>query len=1119
MSDNLRIFLFGGLTIELEGNPIHLTTRKNEALFAYLACHPNQTIQRETLATLLWSEKNQKEAMGNLRTALSGLRDLAAFLEIDRSTLAVKDSQAIWVDSLIFERMEQIALRVSPSGLLTDGELKALTEAVGLYRGEFLEGFNLRDADGFEEWARNLRERFHVAATQALKRLVMHYLANEDYQAGIAWSQRLIEIDPFDDASRRDKMHLLAGNGQTAAALQEYELFSRRLREEGSQPEAETTRLYEQLLKSERRAESSVTITPQVKAPPNNLAQQLTPIIGRDQEIERVTNRLTDSRCRLITVVGPGGVGKTRLAIETGLRLLSDPELYTQFKDGIFFVNLQSIDQPALLPNAIAEVVGCQMQGVVNPENQLLAYLRSRQMLLILDNFEHLLEASELVLQILQQAATVKVLTTSLEPLSFQGEWLFQIQGLPVPSDHEIDWDEFPAIQLFVHSVEQFDADFDPEREQQSIIEICQQLQGLPLGILLAASAVRAYSCSHVAQELRRNLDFLATTMRNVPARHRSLRAVFDYVWDLLAAQDRTLLPRLAVFEGGFSPEAAEAVTSIRLFNLVHYAERSLLQRVMLTKSKVGAAEGEVNYVIHRALHGYLLEKLASDKAQYQEVRQRHCDYFIEILKTLRDKISGTGMGEALAIVHSRIANIRSAWYFAIAHNLIDKLEVGYEALAQYYFRIGPFVEGETLLQTTAAAIRGQIATHSSDIAHEERLLVELQFKIAQFHIELAQYPKALADVEEAAELAARLDCSEALAQVFLLRGQTHYHMGEHEQARQELEQALSLVTQHHLNGIEPRIELYLGNVYGAQANYEASRPHLLRGLEICKNNADPMTELLFYRSLGRIAFFQGDYSEATTLYQRVLDGHNSFGARAGIGLLQNNLGAVLQQVGDYEHAREHYENALELLRDIGDLRIQGLATANLCLLSHQMNDNDAALRYGEESLKLAQERNDRDSEAYVYNCLGHVWYALQDLTRAEEFYRHSYDLRIALGQPGPKLESLAGLAKIALDKGELPAALNCAEQIYQTVQQGRPGGIVEIIRMLLICFDVFSAHRDPRANEIVQLGTQFLVESADKISRPAHRRSFLMRVASHRRMVELAEKAGKPIPEWMLKS
>lgn len=1125
MADSLYISLFGGLKVELNGQPVSLLTRKNEALFAYLACHPQQKLRRESLATMFWSEKDERAAMGNLRTALSGLRtmhSLPDYLEIERFTLGIRSNQNLWVDVLVFEKLEQTVLRTSPSGLLTDVELNALSEAVSLYRGEFLEGFSVRDADRFDEWTRNQRERFQVCATRALQKLITHSLAAEDYQAGIVWAQRLIELAASEEAPRRDLMVLLASSGQLTAALQQYEIISRRLQEEGEEPSAETKRLYQQIVNSGRQVSSQRVAAPPTQIPNTNLIQPITPIIGRQEEIERVCNRLADERCHLITLVGPGGVGKTRLATAAGLHMLTMPEASSLFRDGVYFIALQSVDQPALLSNAIAGVVGCQMQGVFDPTAQLIAYLRPRQMLLILDNFEHLLEAADLVLQILQQIPTVKVLTTSLEPLNFQGEWLQQVQGLPAPQDkQDAAWDEYPAVQLFLHSVEQFDAAFDGSAEREQIIDICQYVQGLPLGILLAASAVRTYTCQTIALELRRNLDFLATTLRNIPARHRSLRAVFDYVWQLLDAKGHRLLPRLAVFEGGFTATAAQVVADISPYDLADYANRSLFQRSSLVN--VPDQNGTITecqaYTFHRALHGYFLEKLASDNQQYQAVCRRHCDYFTKLLEQQRSQISGAKMSESLAAIQSQLANIRSAWQYAATFGLIDKLEAGYETLAQYYLRSGPFVEGQLALQMAIDTVRQNLASAATPVDCTQLLLARLLINSGHFSIELSNFLAALETADEAATIATPLQDNETLALVHLVRGRAHYYMGAHEKARKHLEQAQQFTATQQLHRIEAQLELYLGNVYGAQSNYTASRERLLLGLEFCRRDHDPMTELLFYRSLGRIAIFVGDYSEATALHEQVLQRYNNLGARAGTGIVLNNLGAILHQVGDYERAREYYLNALDVLRDIGDLRYQGLTTTNLCLLDYSVNDMESALRHGQEALRLAQLRNYRDTEAYVRNCLGHIWRVQKDLTRAEQYYREALALRLELEQPGQKLEPISGLASIALDKGDVDTAKQYVEQIYASLQQGRPGGIVEFIRILLVCFDTFKACNDPRTVKIIELGAEILGERASKISKPSQRRSYLWRVASHRRLMTLAEEYKIALPDWLLRT
>lgn len=556
MEAQLHLELLGSPRMTRGGAPLHFVTTKAAALLCYLAV-TGRPHSRASLAALLWGEHAEDDARRNLRVVLTNLRHLVApHLLITRETLAFDQTSAAWLDVEAFEA----ALRGA-----APPDLARLSEAVALYQGDFLEGFHVRNAPAFEEWALAQRERQRQRVLQALHVLVDAHIAQHAYAAGIEHCARLLQLDPWREDAHRRLMLLLASSGQPGAALAQYETCRRILDDElGVRPAPETTALYERL----RVAGAGRTTAPPEVAgaapppPPVEFRQALRPdlpspftaFVGRDAGLAQIRARLREPACRLLTLAGPGGIGKTRLA------LAAAADLRDAFADGVYFVPLAPVSAPQHMAAAIAGALGyAQDQG--DPTAVVLRHLRGKTLLLVLDNVEHQLADVDLLLAILAAAPAVTLLVTSRERLALQAEHLLDVRGLPYPPATPDGAAAYDAVRLFVDRARQARADFALSADNApSIARICRLVEGMPLGLELAATWIRTHTCQEIATELADSLDFLATSLRDVPERHRSLRAVFDHSWHLLAPNERAILPQLAIFRGGFLLEAAHAV-------------------------------------------------------------------------------------------------------------------------------------------------------------------------------------------------------------------------------------------------------------------------------------------------------------------------------------------------------------------------------------------------------------------------------------------------------------------------------------------------------------------------------------------------------------------------------
>jgi DNA-binding SARP family transcriptional activator len=559
----LALTLLGPLQATLDGVPVAgFESQKVRALLAYLALEAKRPHAREVLAGLLWPNQTDQDARNNLRQALANLRQALgdqratpSYLLITRDTVQFNRASTHQIDVVVF--MELLATcdqhpHRHPETCRSCAQ--RLQQAVKRYHGDFLSAFFLADSAAFEEWALLKREWLHQRALAASAQLASYYERRGEYAHAQQQAQRQLELDPWREESHRQLMRVLAAGGERSAALVQYATCRRILAAElGVAPEVATTALYDSIQRG------SEVAPPHAVQLANILAAHTppTPLLGRATELAQLAEHLEDRNCRLLTLVGMGGIGKTRLALQAA------SDLDASFPDGVCFVPLVALTSAELLVPAIASALGLALHGLADPKTQLLAYLRAKDVLLVLDNFEQLLDGADVLSDIVQDAPGIVLLATSREPLNLRMEWLLDTPGLSVPERADaIGVEQSSAVQLFVQTARRMRANFALSPEiVPSVAHICQLVAGMPLAIELAASWVRSRSCSEIARGLEQSLEQLATTMQDVPTRHRSMRVVFDQSWRLLSAAEQCVLRRLAVFRGGMQSEGRDWLT------------------------------------------------------------------------------------------------------------------------------------------------------------------------------------------------------------------------------------------------------------------------------------------------------------------------------------------------------------------------------------------------------------------------------------------------------------------------------------------------------------------------------------------------------------------------------
>lgn len=583
----LKIFLLGTPRFERDGRPVHVGRRKSVALAAYLAC-TGSPVSRETLAALLWPEHDQTAALKGVRRELARLKQAlgAESVRATRSHLALEAHDAIAVDVLTLR--QRLALLQAHNHFPEVGCklcLDAATAAVS-ERAPFMAGFNLPGCPEFDTWQDFQRESVRQGIGRTLQRLVSWHGGQQEYDRALRYGRHWLALDPLHEAARRGLMEVYVSAGQQAAALQIYDEGVALLHEElAVAPDPETTRLGE-LIRAGRFAEVGEPAAAPAerraqRRPQNNLPWPSTPFVGRDHELTMIQLRLRESACRLLTLVGPTGIGKTRMALEVGHLLVDQGS--PGFVDGVVFVPLVDSDGPEAMIRAVMAAADLAIDDRMPPEPQLLAALQEQQMLLILDNLEHLPAAGKIISTILAQAPRVKIVATSCRALRLREEWFHPLYGLSVPpagSDEVEDAITYDAVRLFEERARQALPTFSLAEDVAAVIRICRLVEGMPLALELAAGWIDVLDAATIADELEQGPDLFEARACNVPPRQQSIRASFHQTWSWLDGSEQEAVTRLARLEESFTREEADRVGAADLFVLSKLMEKSLLQPV-----------------------------------------------------------------------------------------------------------------------------------------------------------------------------------------------------------------------------------------------------------------------------------------------------------------------------------------------------------------------------------------------------------------------------------------------------------------------------------------------------------------------------------------------------------
>lgn len=1038
------IALLGTYAVTLDEQPvINFGYDKVRGLLAYLAVEADRPHRREHLATLFWPERDRRTALQSLSQAFYRLRrafilpaTAAPLLHITSQTIQFNLASDHRLDVREFANLLD-ACRVHQHALQADCPecLARLQQAAALVRGNFLEGFSLRDSPEFDEWVLFQRERLRHLAIQTLSTLASGHARRGDSAQALMFAQRWLSIDPWQEQAHCQVMRALAASGQRHAALAQFETCRRILAAElGVEPAPATVALYEQI----RAADG----TRPIQITRHHLPAPLTPLIGRAHELNTIIRRLHAPDCRLLSLVGPGGSGKTHLAFAAAELVGGD------FADGVFLAPLAGVTAPSGIVPALAQAIGLTLTRQENALRQLVDFLRTKQMLLVLDNFEYLLRGAPLLIQLLAESAGVKVLVTSRTYLNIVGEQVMFVDGLALPpatAAASVQADELisdaataiaasEAVQLFLYHARRVRGDYEPDTtDLAAIAQICGAVAGLPLAIVLAAAWMDLLSPPAIADQLLGELaggdglgiDLLAADLADLPERQRSMRTVLDQTWRLLSEQDQGVLAALSVFRGGFTQAAAHAVSGATLRQLRTLSEKCWLYRMVENRS-----------AIHELLRQYAEEKLREDPAQAGIVHGRHCACYVAALELWASDLRGERQLAALAELEADLDNALAAWNWAVAQADLDSIDRALDGLFLFFDWRGRCQQGEEVCHHAVDQLRGMTAGHQG---HPNLVVARLLawhgwFSQALDHLDLAmaRLHESLAILGSAAPEAQGRRNAQAFALYALGHAQ---HSVDRNAARRCWEESLAIYRAEGFQWGAAQVLSRLGQLALDTGDYPAARRLLEESVATCQRLADRKSMAYALCFLGNVHANQGELTAAEDLLRSSIAMSHALGDRLGAAESMTTIAATLTYGGHFKEAVTLFSQSAAIFGELGMRHAYAYAIHNVAWVNVNLGNYELARHHYLDAQAVWRERNHRHGLALSLLGLGEIALIDANFVQARDLLAESVAGFIQVRQQDEQAIALASLACAWCGLRRSAEARDCVRQALQIAQ------------------------------------------------------------------------------------
>ncbi|MEM7118365.1 MAG: BTAD domain-containing putative transcriptional regulator [Chloroflexota bacterium] len=1080
MTTSIHLALLGSWQLSINGKQSTKEPRKKvKALLAYLALESGQAHSRELLATLLWPDLAKSEGRNNLRVTLARLRKLLGHSELIEATRSevklntdIAHRRGHTIDLFEFEDLvQQTESHEHDSLAQCETCLADLETAVSLYRGDFLAGFTLDGCIAFDEWQFVWRERMQVLVSKQLDRLARAMVANGRYAQAEQVAARHIAIDALNETAHRNLMTALYAQGRRTSALQKYQACAALLHNElGVYPDAETKALKTAIKDNSLSIGGAAQQRPTQPTQIVKLPEHLTPFFGREEELTLLSKQLAQQDYRLISLIGPGGIGKTRLAIQAARPQTS------HFADGVYFVSLVGVQSHHDIPAAIGDALDIPLMDATPFDQQIVDVLANKALLLILDNFEHLIEGVPLLQAILAAAPQVVLLVTSRARLNLQSEDLFRLTGLPYPAAvDDLTAVNYAAVRLFGDRAHRLDKQFWLNEDSlPAVVRICQIVEGLPLGLELAATWIRDFSVDEIAAALAEDLALLQTDLRDVARRHQNIAAVFDYSWRLLSSDEQRVLPLLTLFKGGFQARAA-----FKLFKASPVALKRLRYKTLIRR------DGNGRYALHELIRQMAAHKLPAEPRREQK---RFVAHFLQQVQQNALRLRTSEAKQAAQRLTADIDNVRQAWQWGIELGLFKQLQETAGALAEYFIHVGQYNEGKMLIQQVLDTLPTTQAAASD--AKRPFFLIELAYILsAQYHGTLAEQEKLFNEILQRTDGHPELKTVRARAYYYLSRA-LFVDSIDNERARDAVQQALRLAKQ--LDDMPLLADCYvqMGCLHYRFENTAAAVAEIRQGIDIYETLGDMPRLADGYGALAVAYAESGDMVKSFTIDKKLLAMFQELGSDVKVADQHFNMAYSYAFFGAIAESIPLVMKAMKTFARLNDRASIQNCHALLGESYFDLGDDEQSVRHYEQAMALQDEL--KLTSRLCSDLIGFslpLWRTGQ-LDEAQQVLERAIDVSVA---PRYTVQAEAQLAVVLLQKGLAMDALALAESLWQKVKASAAKGLPNVLRTLSCFHRVFVYHNQQvEAEAVLHLAQREIEKTAVNIDDAELRQTYL---------------------------
>jgi predicted ATPase/DNA-binding SARP family transcriptional activator len=926
----LEVRLLGKFEVCVDGRPVEIQLRAAQALLAYLLLNAGTEQRREQVAGLLWPDMTDAKAKDNLRHTLWVIRKALGnrdYVLADDLSVSFNTTLDYWLDTALLERKS--------TGETSGDDLIAIVSAYG---GGLLPGF-------YDDWVTLERERLQAAFERKMALRLDKLVEAQRWPEVLDWGEHWIALGHVPEPAYRALMSAHAGLGDMASVATIYQRCVEVLKSElGVEPAAQTRALYERLRREAAKRVKDFTL--EVEEPRHNLPVSPSRFIGRDRELTEIDQLLGDPACRLLTLVGAGGMGKTRLALEVAWRNLD------KFPAGVWLSKLAPIDRDESVAPAVAGSIGVQAQPPRSLTDTIIDALQTRVLLLVIDNCEHVLDgAAQLVANILERCPDTKVLTTSREPLHIAGEHLYTVPGLLLP-EKDVSTErlnEVDAVRLFVERASAVRAGFALAASNTAdVITICRALDGMPLAIELAAAWVRALSPHEIARRVGQQLCLLTSSQRADVPHHRTLQATIAWSYDLLTDAERTVFNRLSVFHGGCTLESAERVCA---GDGIESGDVLDLLTSLVDKSMVVAdtsPEGATRYRLLETLRQYGNERLIKS-GQENAIYQRHAEYYTE----LAEQLEAWFLGSRLASAHEHWLAEEDNFFAALgwlANQSDGVLALRLGGATRWcigtwsHFRWREYMD--CLLKSFAKD--SEIPT-----IYKAKALVA----IGTCYEDLGEHERALTYYEESLDLARRSGNRFWTGEALRNLASVDIVLGRPDQMRAHAAECVEI-------GRETNAILLAASTYLSWDEPSDRRQVLLEEFLAAALKSGSVNVGYAFQSVAQFVLENGDLQRASRLFEESYQHYGQHGDRGGPAAVLTGLGRIAMLQGDYARATSLFEKSRHLWRMAGWEHLSAFRTRWLGVVAWSQGDYETAARQYQECYEILQRHSDRDEMA-----------------------------------------------------------------------------------------------------------------------------------------------------------